>query len=299
MSRWIVAAWLLLATARPGAAQGHPLEPILLRLAGGTRALGMANENVGGRDDDVIFYNAAQLASARGTSVSNEWFTRANFLTTVSTSLPFASGGLGLGAQSLTYSSAAGAPGDPRSLGGHGTQPASGLVLLAGYAQRLLGTRIGIVTKLVTDESGTYRDTRGAFDIGVARDVWQGTAGLALQNLGEAVRTPSGRIPIPTRATLGYQGGGLPVGPLDLVASAAVTMTRGRWVSGGLGAELAYGWLDGYTVSVRGGARRPADDGEGRWTAGLGFTADRVTVDYALETRRGGQDAQRLGLRVR
>jgi hypothetical protein len=299
VKRRILALSLLLTAGRTGSAQGHPLAPIIFRLPGGTRALAMGNANVGGRDDDVLFYNAAQLVSARGTSASTEWYTGANMLTTLSTTLPFASGGLGLGVQSLTYTAAGATLADPRSLGGAGTVPASGVVFAAGYAQRLLGARVGIESKLVDDESGGSRDMRGAFDAGLARDMLQGTFGLALQNVGEAIRTPEGRVPMPTRATLGYQGSGQPLGPLDLAASAAVTMTRGRRVSGGLGAELGYGWIDGYTISARGGARRPADDGEGRWTAGLGFTADRLTLDYAFETRHFGQSAHRVGLRIR
>jgi hypothetical protein len=259
----------------------------------------MGNTDIGGRDDDVLFYNAAQLAVARGTGVSTEWFSGANTLTTFSTTLPFASGGLGFGVQSLDYS-ANGAPLETVSaLGGSGALPASGLVLAAGYAQRLFGTRIGAIAKVVDDEEGSYRDMRSAFDAGIARDMLQGTFGFTVQNLGEAMRTPVGRVPMPTRAALGYQGGGLAVGPLDFAASAALTMTRGRSVGGGVGAELGYGWIDGYTISVRGGARLPSEGTQGQLTAGLGLTADRVTVEYALDAGRGGEAAHRFGLRIR
>jgi hypothetical protein len=295
----IAAVLALAASAGAASGQGHPLAPVVLQLPGGTRALAMGNTDIGGRDDDVLFYNAAQLAIARGTSLSAEWYTHANTLTTFSTTLPFASGGLGVGIQSLQYSAAGAAPATVSALATSGAVPGSGFVLAAGYAQRLFGTRVGVITKLVDDELGSYRDMRSAFDAGVARDMLQGTFGLTVQNLGEAMRTPVGRVPMPTRTTLGYQAGGLAVGPLDLAAAGALTVTRGRSVGGGLGAELSYGWIDGYTVSVRGGARLPSEGTQGHLTTGIGLAADRLTLEYALDAGRMGQTAHRVGLRIR
>ena len=73
---------------------------------------------------------------------------------------------------------------------------------------------------------------------------------------------------------------------------------RGGWVAPAGGAELGYSWLDGYTIAVRAGARRPAT-GESPVTAGAGLSLDRLSIDYALETLRGSRFAHRIGLRVR
>jgi hypothetical protein len=64
------------------------------------------------------------------------------------------------------------------------------------------------------------------------------------------------------------------------------------------GLEMGYSWLDGYSIALRGGARRP-ERGEGPLTAGAGFTMDRLSIDYALDTSTRGRVAHRLGLRIR
>jgi hypothetical protein len=51
-------------------------------------------------------------------------------------------------------------------------------------------------------------------------------------------------------------------------------------------------------VTLRAGGRRP-EHGEGPFTAGLGFTVDRLSIDYALETLSGSRVANRIGLRIR
>ncbi len=66
--------------------------------------------------------------------------------------------------------------------------------------------------------------------------------------------------------------------------------------SGGL--EANYSWLSGYNIALRAGARRPMV-GEDAFTAGAGFSLDRVTLDYGLETLSGGRVGHRVGIRVR
>ena len=88
----------------------------------------------------------------------------------------------------------------------------------------------------------------------------------------------------PARST---RGNGRAVGPvaIDFVTPAG-------------GGEIGYSWLDGYTVALRAGARRP-EPGERPITAGAGFTMDRLSFDYALESLSGSRVAHRFGLRVR
>ena len=60
------------------------------------------------------------------------------------------------------------------------------------------------------------------------------------------------------------------------------------------GVEVDYSWLSGYNIALRAGARRPLP-GEEALTAGAGFTIDRLSIDYALETleRRPGRQSPR------
>ncbi|MFI5227485.1 MAG: hypothetical protein ACHQWU_00365, partial [Gemmatimonadales bacterium] len=85
---------------------------------------------------------------------------------------------------------------------------------------------------------------------------------------------------------------------LDFLATAGVTGYGNGFLSPAGGLEMGYSWLDGYSIALRGGARRP-ERGEGPLTAGAGFTMDRLSIDYALDTSTRGRVAHRLGLRIR
>jgi len=83
-----------------------------------------------------------------------------------------------------------------------------------------------------------------------------------------------------------------------LVATAALSVDGNANFSGGGGAEVGWSWLDGYSVAMRAGLRSRAA-GEELVTAGAGFTMDRLSIDYALETLAGSRVAHRVGLRIR
>jgi hypothetical protein len=102
---------------------------------------------------------------------------------------------------------------------------------------------------------------------------------------------------LPIRTTLGVAGG-RGVGEFDLAGTAAVSLLRTNFVVPAGGAEIGYSWLDGYSLALRAGARRPLP-GERALTAGAGFTMDRLSIDYALEALSGSRIGHRLGLRVR
>lgn len=295
--RWLVAALLLVGAAAAGA-QEFPLAPLVARLPGGTRALAMANADAGGRESDVIFYNPAQIAVARGTGGSAEFYTGANLLVTFSTVLGIGPGALGVGVQSLTFSNADIAYASPNALGTSGAFPSSGLVFAVGYAQPLFGFRAGVNAKLLEQSIGSSRDSRGSLDVGLSRDLLDGTLGLSVQNFGPAFRTFLGAMSQPTRTNLGFTTNRYEVGPFDVSAAATTSLLRGRDFVAAGGGEVAYSWLDGYSVAVRGGVRR-ATEGEGPWTLGFGFNADRVSLDYAFESRYHTHGAHRIGVRIR
>ena len=75
-------------------------------------------------------------------------------------------------------------------------------------------------------------------------------------------------------------------GPLDLGLYGQVTMREG-WIAPGGGVEVGYSWIEGYTVALRVGARRPeTDERAARCALGAAFTADRLTVEYARPVLR-------------
>ena len=296
-ARWLVAVLLIVAGATNADAQSYPLAPLIARLPGGTRALGMGNADMGGRASDVIFYNPAQIALASGSDASAQFYTSANMLVTMSTAFNVGPGALGVGVQSLTFTNPNPNYAFPDALGGSGVEAASGLILAAGYSQRLFGMRAGANVKLMQQTIGADRDTRGALDFGLSRDLLRGTLALVEQNVGPAFRTALGQVPQPARTSLGFSTGRYAVGMLDLSAAATTSLIRGRDVAAGGGGEVSYSWLDGYAVAVRGGLRSAAQ-GEGPWTMGFGITDDRVSLDYAFESRDGQHGAHRIGIRI-
>jgi len=304
-------------------AQGGKLyAPVVLILPSGPRTLAMGNVGIASRDDEVLFFNPAQLAIARGMSVSAERYSHGAGGGTLSAVTRLASGGVAVGVRMVDYEAGfEGFPADRTTLlhadGGAGTS----LEASAGLAQVFKGTRFGLAAKYVADQAPNARAHRFAADVGVSRDFKRYfTAGVAVQNLGAAtsvlcvyarfssnclpppdvIMTPSPpmtKVDLPLRSTAGVAGSG-PVGPLDITVTAAVSMLRSDRVLPAAGGELAYSWLDGYSIALRAGVRRTMP-GEAPATAGIGFTMDRLAIDYAIEALSGPRAAQRFGLRIR
>ncbi len=296
-ARWLIAAFIATGAGSAGA-QSYPLAPLIARLPGGTRALAMANADMGGRGSDVIFYDPAQLVAARGTDASAEFYTPASILVSLSTVMRLGPGAVGAGVQSLDFSNSTSSFALPAALGTRGPVASSGLVMAVGYAQPLFGLRAGVNVKLMEQTIGGNRDSRGSLDVGLARDLLGGTLGLSVQNLGPAFRSPFGRVSQPTRTNLGFTSGLYDAGPFQLRAAATGSLLRGHSLVGGAGGEISYSWRDGYALFVRGGLRRPAE-GEGPWTTGVGIRADRISLDYTLESRDHRPVAQRIGVALR
>ena len=105
------------------------------------------------------------------------------------------------------------------------------------------------------------------------------------------------RSSLPRTATVGVSRGGQ-LGEFDWFATTAVSWIRTNTLSPAGGLEMNYSWLSGYNIALRVGARRPLP-GEDAVTAGAGFTMDRLSIDYALETLSGGRIGNRIGLRIR
>jgi hypothetical protein len=270
----------------------------ILRLPASARALGMGNIGVVGRDDDVVFYNPAQLAVARGTTLSGERDSESpgsgppNFVTgAVSSAIAFGTGGVGIGgmfARTVTYP-------NPTFL-----NSVISVAATAAAAQVIKSIRVGIAGKYLGEQADRTYESRTMFDLGLARPFRQYfTAGLAVQNVqiaGDDLTSAA-----PTKATLGASAIG-PVGPYDMMLIAAVSMDdHDHRARAAAGAEINWSWLNGYNVAFRAGVRDPLA-GEKPYTVGLGLSVDRLSLDYALETLGVSgisHSGHRIGLRVR
>lgn len=305
----LASAALLLATAPLGAQSGARAEnaPILLRLPAGTRALALGGAGVAVADADAVHFNPAQLTTGRGISVGLQGFGGEGVLGSYAHALAAGAGGLGIGVQYLDFAQPCAqcigdVPGSAADLTRDGPLRASALAATVGYARQLFGVRVGVAGKYVEQRAGGTRDGLLAADVGVGYALGAISIGLAVQNVGPDMRLPSGAYELPRRISAGAAVTGLPFGPVDVSATAAIAHVEddddGDLVAGG-GVEIAWSWLDGHTVAGRVGLRSKTEQGDMPFTLGAAFTRDRVTVEYAFQPLEGVDDAHRVGLRLR
>jgi hypothetical protein len=346
----VMAVSAIFSTPVAASAQaGGPYAPFVLLLPAGARTLAMGNTGIAGRDDDVLFFNPAQIAIARGTSGSIERYSGASSGGTLSSVTRLTSSAVAIGVSVVDYQPFAivrnvaccisafptGRDGPVEGGGPGGTSVDVSL----GYATTIKSIRVGGAAKYVEDEVPGVNVGRGAFDIGLAKDLLRFyTIGLSVQNIGKSMsvpcaaltNTPSGQCIVPplvpgAAAPSGFTDVKLPLrttlggsfthqlGEFDLVSTAAVSMLRKDFFIPSGGAELGYSWIDGYDVALRAGARRPLP-GEGALTGGVGLTMDRLSIDYAFEVlntsptscstfgcanSHGSRLAHRVGFRIR
>jgi hypothetical protein len=304
-----------LATLVPGRLAAQCL-PLRLPMGGSTRALAMGDANTAGHDDDVIFSNPAQLAVARGTSASVERYSDRLSGGALSATSRIASGGIGVGAQLVSGSNA------PQcriaSLGPAGTfvySPAplnvTRMRAVVGAAQTFKRFHLGAAAKYDAEQGGDARTSRVMVDAGVSRDMTLSdfiplSVGVAVQNIGTSA-TDTLELNTPLRAAIGASSGG-PVGPIDLAVAldvaaernATMSLLRHGRVIAGIGTEIGYEWLDGYSVALRIGERVPPTRTDLRhFTFGVGLVLDRLSFDYAAEDQVGFHVAHRFGIRLR
>lgn len=284
-------------------AQAAGFGPIVLQLPASARAIGFGDAYVGVRESEAVFYNPAQLGVRPGVAVSVERYGSVSTAGAFSSTYVFGPFGFGLGAQMLDYRVASGgypfvAP-NGEQLGIDAPLAASSLVASAALERAFKGVRWGVTGKIAQDRADIARDGVLLADVGAAKEVGPVTVGATVQNLGASARMLGTSAALPTRATLGFGGAGLPVGPLDLAASAAVSVRRGGRVSPAGGVELGYMPIEGIVFAGRVGARLPEKNAQSPMTFGATFTFDRLSIDYAFEPYQGKGDGHRIGIRVR
>lgn len=281
--------------------------PLVLLLPPSARTAALAGAWVAGRDHDVIFYNPAQLIGARpGIDLSLIRYGPAS--TSKSIASTYAGGKwsltLGWGVQFVDFS--ANAPPYPRAVDALlGDEPSNGTsaLLAVGGAIVIKGFRIGAAGKYVserakTDDPIASNPSAVLADVGVARNTLGGVAAFAMQNIGGGSADDDTPGPdIPTHYAYGWSMVRV-AGPVDVGIFTQVRH-RGDWASPAAGLEVGYGWIEGYSLGLRAGARRPESDVERPFALGAAMTADRLTVEYAVKFFEGGRTAHGVTIRWR
>lgn len=300
--RSAVFAACLLAPGAVGA-QALGFGPIVLQLPASTRAIGFGNAYVGVREPEAVFYNPAQLGVRPGVALSVERYGSVATAGALASTYVFGRFGFGVGAQMLDFrtSSAAypGAAPNGERLLSDGPVAASSTVAATALEMAYKGIRWGVTGKVAQDRASNARDGVLAADVGAAKEIGPVSVGATVQNLGVGAKMLGTAAALPTRGTIGVAGAGVPVGPLDMAMSAAVSVRRGGRVSPAGGVEFGYMPIDGVIFAGRVGARLPEKNAEAPITLGASFTFDRLSVDYGFEPYQGKGSGHRVGLRIR
>ena len=275
----------LLACVMPSMAQAQGTAPLVLGAPSSARAAALGSAWVAGRDQDVVFSNPAQVVGARSDFALSTWRLGAG-----ENGGSFASiytGGkmsftLGFGAQVIN------------------TATAQTSLAVVDAAVTYKSFRIGAAGKYVGDATSTDRHAL-LMDLGVGRNLFGGVAGLAVQNLGPSTADQTSSARLRRQVALGWSTS-KPAGPLDLALFTQVA-ARSDFVSPAAGLEAGYSWIEGYSVAVRAGARRPDNLvnqlKEKPITLGAAFTGDRLTMEYAVRFFDNSRRAHLVTIRWR
>ncbi len=289
--------------AAPAAAQTRTATPLVLQLPSSTRAAGMGNAfPLASGDADVLFYQPAQIASARGFAASFATYGTSSMIFSIAAASEWWKGGVGFGLQATSYGAdsyddGAYRRGEP-GLVDEGAIATSEVVGSAGYARSLFGFRVGLAGKVAETRVDGERDVTAAGDVGIARNVGVVTLALSARNLGRDPALDSLDARLPRTFSLAAATRSRAVGPLDVsLAAAASRWEDGTFVPEG-GAEIAYWPIPGRTFIARIGGRYIEDSDMGALTLGAGFVGDRISIDYAFAEVRG-EAVHRVGVRMR
>jgi hypothetical protein len=292
-------------------AQAPPTAPLVLHLPSSARTAALGDAWVAGRDQDVIFYNPAQLIGT-GRDFGVSVIRPGEAGTALSAASAYAAGRwsltLGWGARVVGFNvdPLASYPYSPDVLLTRGASDGQSSLLAFGGAIAYKGLRIGAAGKYVSDRASTpvgaetpvsIAQHAWLVDIGVARNMLGGVVAFSAQNLGRSVTHDPAVLITPQQFLAGYSIS-RPAGPLDIALYGQVTM-RPDWVAPAAGAEIGYSWIEGYLVTLRAGVRRPETDAQNPVSLGAAFTADRLTVEYGVQFIDGGRASHGVTVRWR
>ena len=254
---------------------------------------------IGSNDPAALFYNPALISPAEGISGAVQRYGSTGTLLDFAgaTEWEWAAGGVALGVQALSYGALSDDPDriitEPDLLHS-GPVGAAELVASVGYARSAGDFEFGVTGKWIEQRRGGENDATIALDLGATTEVRRVLFGLAVQNLGPALETGDVARELPLIATLGATLPSRPLGPLDVVATAAITTIRDDEIAAGAGVEIAYWPIQGRTFVGRIGVRH-ADDGADPLTLGAAFWGDNLVIEYAYQGFQAG-NAHRIGV---
>lgn len=294
---------ILALAATPLAAQQPETLPLVARLPGSTRALGMGGAYpIGATDSDAIFYNPAMSDRLRGASLGVQWAGSASTLYTLSAATDWWGGAIGVGVMGVDYHAplagdAVLLPAAPADLLVRGQRTASERSALLTYGRRIKKLRVAATGRLLEQRADAERNITAALDLATAVTVSWVTVGLTAQNLGPGIEVRGQDTDLPLRTALNASTFTAQLGPVDPAAAAEVSWTRHGDVIPAGGLELSWWPVAGRTFFARAGARRTLD-GEKPFTLGAGFAGDKLMLDYAFVPYEDGS-VHRVGVRWR
>jgi hypothetical protein len=185
-----------------------------------------------------------------------------------------------------------------------GPVDATSLDAMLAAEKSWFGIRFGGAAHYVSEQQAGRRAAGVLFDAGVGREVAGISLGLSVQNAGRDLVLNGVAGDPPTRVSLGGMREGIVVGTFfDLALAGAVTRVEGGRIVPGVGAELTWEPVAGWTVTGRLGARRGDPGGQpgaSPLVFGGSFGLDAITLDYAFEPYHGAPGgAHRFGVRIR
>ncbi|MFN2317995.1 MAG: hypothetical protein ABR551_10870 [Gemmatimonadales bacterium] len=278
--------------------------PIVLRVPASAWALATGDALTAGRGtSDLLFYNPSALTIAAGTGLSLQRWRSASTAASLSHAVLLSGWGIGVGVRYLDFGGVEGQITHPSDLATRGPLLNSSLAATVGLARVIKRIRVGMAVSYAEERTPADRDGLATIDFGLGRDVGLFGFGLAVRNIGPSRVLGTGEFQPPTRASLGVMLRPRPIGVFfDAAATAEVAVARDGRVELAGGGELIWVPLDGWAVAARVGMRMPERVGElgaRPYTAGIGISLDRFSLDYALDPQRGGAIAHRIGLRMR
>jgi hypothetical protein len=287
-----------------GAAVAQDATPLVLRVAGSTRAMALGDAFVmGTRDSDAIFYNAAFFDAVRGSGIHVQRWGAGATNVTASAGGEWWGGTLAFGVRSLAFGmhmvQAAPLTMDERTLFQDGPVAIGQHAALLSYGRRVGGVRLAATGKYIADRRGSARRELAAFDLATGAIVGPVTLGVSVHDLDARLRLSSQGTHLPTRAAVRAATLAYPLGPLDVGLAAAVEQRLDVFrTTGGGGVEVSWWPIAGRTFTGRIGVR-DHEPGGTPFTFGAGFTGDRIALDWAY--RSVGEDAvtHRFGVRYR
>jgi hypothetical protein len=312
----IAATGTLCALGAPPLAAQSPAPsagPLALLVPASARAASLGNAWVAGRDEYVIFSNPALVSPTPGFGFSFGSFSHGDGRS-LSTAAAVAVGtvNLGWGVHVIDFSTPRANttyPFAPAAISRRGDADITSMVAVAAANMVYKGFRIGLSAKYAQDiaarEASTSSllvvPTRGwatLADVGVSHPLWTGIAGLSVQNIAAPYKMGTGRYPVPSQIALGWTKNQV-VGPFDVGYATQVTARREGWISPAAGIDIGWGWIEGYSLNGRVGARRTETDDERPVTVGATGNADRLNLEWGMGFYTENHMVHRLTVRWR